>query len=193
MNASVETIWDTFHARLSRFVRRRLPDGQSADDVLQEVYLKIHAHAADVRDEERMSGWVYQIARNAIHDFYRAQKPEHPIHDEIPLLDDNDPLTEDAADDIARRLAVSVRAMIDQMPADYREALILTEYEGMSQKELAEHLGLSLSGAKSRVQRGRKLLREMLLACCHFQFDRLGAVIDYYPRCGCCSDRECSQ
>jgi len=70
---------------------------------------------------------------------------------------------------------------------DYREALILTEYQGLTQKELGEKLGISFSGAKSRVQRAREKLKTMLLDCCHFEIDRLGRVIDYQPRCDCCS------
>jgi RNA polymerase sigma-70 factor (ECF subfamily) len=97
----------------------------------------------------------------------------------------------EADEDIEARLAASLRSMIDCLPEEYREALILTEFEGITQQELAQRLGLSLSGAKSRVQRGRKMLREMLLACCHFEFDRLGKVIDYYPHCQCCADGAC--
>ncbi len=82
--------------------------------------------------------------------------------------------------------------MVERLPDDYREALLFTEYEGLTQKELAERLGVSYSGAKSRVQRAREKLKTMLLACCHFEFDRLGKVIDYQPRCACCRNQECS-
>jgi RNA polymerase sigma-70 factor, ECF subfamily len=88
-------------------------------------------------------------------------------------------------------LIPSVKAMVDSLPDTYREALILTEYEGLTQRELAERLGLSLSGAKSRVQRAREKLKAMLLDCCHFEFDRLGKIIDYQPNCTCCTNQEC--
>jgi RNA polymerase sigma-70 factor (ECF subfamily) len=84
--------------------------------------------------------------------------------------------------------------MVDRLPEPYREAIILTEYEGRTQKELAEYLGISLSGAKSRVQRAREKLKIMLLECCYFEFDRRGKVIDYHSRsepcliCSCCDD-----
>jgi RNA polymerase sigma-70 factor (ECF subfamily) len=76
--------------------------------------------------------------------------------------------------------------MIDRLPDPYRQALTLTELEGRTQRELADALGLSLSGAKSRVQRGREQLKELILACCHVEVDRRGGVVDYEPR------RECS-
>lgn len=187
MDTPVETIWNQFNTPLERFVRKRLPDPQAADDVLQEVYLKIHTHVHTLRDEDRLQAWVYQIARNAVYDYYRGQRPADEISDALP-----DPDSLDVSDDITERLAASVRLMIELLPDDYREALLLTEFEGLTQRQLAERLGISLSGAKSRVQRGRKMLHEMLLACCHFEFDRLGKVIDYYPHCACCSDGGCA-
>lgn len=186
MDRSVEAVWETLHTRLTRFVRKRVPDEQTADDVLQDVYLKIHTQIHQLRSADRLQAWVYQITRNAIHDYYRSQKPTDEL-DELTLLSD----APDAADNLEQRLGESIRCMIESLPHDYREAVLLTEYEGLTQQALAERLSLSLSGAKSRVQRGRKLLRALMLECCHFQFDRLGAVIDYHPRCDCCSDKGC--
>ena len=80
--------------------------------------------------------------------------------------------------------------MIAALPDPYREALILSEYQGLSQKDVADRLGISLSGAKSRVQRARRQLREMFLACCHFEMDRRGRILDYYARCPECDPAE---
>lgn len=187
MDTPIETIWEQFNTPLERFIRKRLPDAQAADDVLQEVYLKIHTHLDTLRDDDRLQAWVYQIARNAVYDYYRAEKPTDEITETIAESD-----TDDMVDDVTDRLAASVRGMIELLPDDYREALLLTEYGGLTQKELAERLGISLSGAKSRVQRGRKLLREMLFACCHFEYDRRGKVIDFYPQCACCAEDSCA-
>lgn len=182
MNESLEMIWTTLNIPLERFIRSRVPDAQTADDLLQDVYVKIHTHLDSVRDEERLRAWVYKIARNVIHDYYRSQKPTDELPDALIQIEDDD-------EDITERLAISVRSMIDLLPAEYREALILTEIDGLTQAELAERRGISVSGAKSRVQRGRKLLRALLYECCHFEFDRLGKVIDYYPRCDECACR----
>lgn len=187
MTTSVEAIWDSFNTPLARFIRRRVPDAQAADDLLQDVYVKMHTHIDNLRDHQRLRAWVYQIARNAVHDYYRSLKPA------LPLLEDViEPTEDDATDEMAERLSKSVREMVDNLPEPYREALILSEFHGLTQKQMAEQLGISLSGAKSRVQRGRKLLREMLFACCHFQFDRLGKVIDYHPHCQCCAEGTCN-
>lgn len=91
---------------------------------------------------------------------------------------------------MVRELLPCVAAMVDALPSSYREALRLTEYQGLSQKALSERLGISFSGAKSRVQRARAKLKQQLLECCHFQFDHAGRIIDYQPRCANC-EREC--
>lgn len=177
-----EAIWDTFDAGLRRFILKRISDRGAAEDVLQEVYLRIHSRIATLRDRRKLHGWIYQIAHNAITDYYRSSKattelPEALSPPEAP--DDND---------AARELAPSVRAMIDTLPDKYRQALILTEYQGLTQEQMARQLGLSVSGAKSRVQRAREKLKDMLLACCHFQLDRRGNILTYQPRCRCCAD-----
>ena len=84
------------------------------------------------------------------------------------------------------------QAMVAALPAIYRDALRLTEYDGLTQKELAQRLGLTVSGAKSRVQRARQLLRQTLLECCHFELDQRNAIISYQPHCGCCTTTTCT-
>lgn len=187
VNTSVETVWNIFNAPLARFIRKRVSDEDIAADLLHDVYVKIHTHMDTLHDDDRLQAWIYQIARNTIYDHYRRQKPTVEISDSLAASDDAE-----AGDDVSARLAESLHSMIDCLPEEYRVALRLTELEGISQQELANRMGLSLSGAKSRVQRGRKMLRETLLACCHFEFDRLGKVIDYYPHCQCCADNACA-
>jgi RNA polymerase sigma-70 factor (ECF subfamily) len=182
MVATTETIWEGFHGRLKQFILRRVPDEQNAEDILQDVFLKIHLHIDTLRDEQRLESWIYQITRNAIADYYRVRRetnslPEALLLPELPA--------EDTLNDAVRELIPCVRAMVDSLPDEYRQALLLTEYEGLTQKAMGERLGLSFSGAKSRVQRAREKLRDMLLDCCHLDFDRLGRIIDYRPNCRC--------
>jgi len=185
MIITTEGVWQEFSTKLKQFILKHVPEQQSAEDILQDVFVKIHTHIETLRDKRKLQSWIYQITRNAIYDYYRDQRattgvPEMPDLSEEP--DDND---------VERRLAASIKEMIDCLPAVYRQALILTEYEGLTQKELAGQLGLSFSGAKSRVQRAREKLKETLLECCHFEFDRRGRIIDYYPRCNCCANGGC--
>lgn len=185
MIITTENVWKTFNVNLKQFILKRVVDEDNAEDILQEVFVKIHTRIHTLRDEEKLPGWIYQIARNAIYDYYRAQR------DTLALPDSATSIAEETLNASAiEELLPCIREMVERLPAEYRQALILTEYEGLSQKELAERLGISYSGAKSRVQRAREKLKAMLLDCCHFQFDRSGRVIDYQPRLDCCPPAE---
>jgi RNA polymerase sigma-70 factor (ECF subfamily) len=182
MTLSVEPIYETLHADLRRFVARRVDDPYAVDDILQDTYLRLHTHLASLREPERLTSWVYQVTRHAIIDHYRRaqRRPEAALPDDLALPDEPD-------DEAERALARSLSAMVDCLPEKYREALVLTDLHGLKQQALANRLGLSLSGAKSRVQRAREQLKNIFLDCCQVELDRLGGVIGYEPRC-----RECN-
>ena len=164
-------------ARLRPFVARRVSAPADVDDVVQDVFLRMQRGACRLRDEESFGAWVYQVARSAIAE-HRRTRTRHPIATEPP---------EEAADDglddaVACDLTPYVAQFIAMLPAPYREALTLTELQGLTQKQAADMLGVSLSGMKSRVQRGRARLRELLDQCCEFVIDARGRVIDCTPR-----------
>lgn len=176
-----ETLYRTFQDRLRRFILKRVRDSDATDDVLQEVFLKIHTKAGSLQDAAKLESWIFQITRNTIVDHFRSRG-------KTDKLDDIDLAEEVPHDEAHKRLATTVRSFIDQLPPLYREALVLVEYEGLSQTEIATKLGISISGAKSRVQRARAMLRDLLMQCCHFEFDQYGTILDYHPRsCSCCA------
>jgi RNA polymerase sigma-70 factor, ECF subfamily len=182
MTITTEYVWESFHDPLQQFIRKHVRDASTAEDILQDVFVNIHTHLATLKDQDKLHHWLYQIARHAIIDHARR----HKVTETLP--DTFDPPEEPAQDDVEQAFLPSVTAMLACLPAAYREALLLTEYQGLTQKALAERLGLSLSGAKSRVQRAREKLKALLLACCHFEFDRRGKIIDYQPHCACCAN-----
>jgi len=187
MYTTTERVWETFHVPLQQFIRNRVSDDATAEDLLQDVFLKIHQHVETLEDVKKLESWIYKLTRNAIIDYYRSTRQTTSLDVPEALQ-----LPEDLPDeDVVSELFPSVRAMVMSLPAQDRQALILTEYQGLTQKELAERLGLSVSGAKSRVQRARVKLKQQLLDCCHFELDRRGHVIDYQPRCACCSTGSC--
>jgi RNA polymerase sigma-70 factor, ECF subfamily len=181
MDAPLEQIWDQYHHRLKAFIRSRVEDDAVAEDLLQETFMRVHRHLCCQSDWNKPVGWFYQIARNLIIDHYRRRRELVELTDTLPAERD---LPED---DPEAELALSLTDMIAELPEPYRQALLLTDVQGLSQQELAEQQGLSLSGAKSRVQRARVKLRDLLLQCCHFEFDRRGSIVDYYEHCCCCS------
>ena len=187
MTLSVEPIYENLNADLRRFVARRVDDPHAVDDILQDTYLRLHTHLASVREPERLTSWVYQVTRNAIIDHYRRGQ-RRPAAAELP---DDLPQPDEPADDAERQLASSLSAMVSCLPEKYREALVLTELHGLKQQVVADRLGLSLSGAKSRVQRAREQLKAIFLDCCHVELDRLGGVVGYEPRCEACSGPDC--
>jgi RNA polymerase sigma-70 factor (ECF subfamily) len=182
MNDHLELLWNQYSRRLRAFIRGRVGNDADAEDILQEVFIRIHRNLCCLPESEwqRPESWIYQITRHLIIDQYRRRRELEAIPENLPAPPD---LPE--ADPQAL-LALSLRELIDQLPEPYRQALILTEYQGLSQKQLAERIGISLSGAKSRVQRAREKLRDMLLRCCHFEFDRRGHIVEFYQRCCCC-------
>lgn len=184
---TTEHIWEAFHHPLLRFIEKRVADSMSAEDILQEVFLKIHQQIESLKDVKKLESWIYQITRNAIIDAYRRNKVILTL-DEPEVLELPGELPDD---DIVSELFPSIRGMITSLPEQDRQALILTEYRGLTQKELSARLGISVSGAKSRVQRAREKLKQMLLECCHFELDRRGHVINYQSRCQCCTLDTC--
>jgi RNA polymerase sigma-70 factor (ECF subfamily) len=188
MPLTTEHLWEAFHTPLHGFIRKRVPDENVAEDLLQEVFLKIHLHIEELQDVKKLEGWMYQITRNAIIDFYRSVRSTTSL-DAPEALDIPAELPDD---DIVSELFPCVQAMVRNLPEQDRQALVLTEYHGLTQKEFGERFGLSLSGAKSRVQRAREKLRQQLLACCHFELDQRKHIINYHPHCQCCSSGTCS-
>ena len=185
MTQKTEAIWTVFSDQLKQFILSRMADKSFVDDILQDVFVKIHAHIETLKDDTKIESWVYQITRNTIIDHYRGQKIMVDVPDHLPAFD---PIPEENA---TKQLASGIRPMIERLPEKYRQALLLTEYQNFNQKQLAQHLGISVSGAKSRVQRARKMLKDMFMQCCHFEFDRYGTVIDYHPiTCCCCAARQ---
>ncbi len=173
-----ETIWHEFAEPLRGFIRKRVANEHDAEDILQQVFVKIQTRLDSLRETEKLQGWLYRIARNAIVDHYRARRPSEPLPES--LADEST-----IPNRCALELISSVTAMIEQLDPKYRDALRLSEYDGLTQAEIAERLGISLSGAKSRVQRGREQLKKLLLACCKFETDRYGNIVDCQDDCAC--------
>jgi RNA polymerase sigma-70 factor (ECF subfamily) len=172
---STNKIWEDFKEPLKRFIASRVQNEYDAEDILQEIFFRIHNHIGCLKDESKLRAWVFQIARNAVIDHYRRQKAKAQMS-EIPedIIDENAEIIDEDQD-----IIMCLRSMINYLPEKYSQAILLSEFEGLTQKEMAEKIGLSLSGAKSRVQRARKELRGLLTDCCQFEFDRLGNILDY--------------
>lgn len=182
--------WARVEARLRAYVRRRV-DPIWVDDVVGDVLLRLVQHRDSVETARNPVAWILRVAANAVADHHRRRAAERRALErvgseavDVVLPDGSD--ADRAAAEIARCLVPFIQAL----PDAYAEALMLTEIEGLTQAEAARRLGLSHSGMKSRVQRGRAKLKQALLRCCTVSLDRRGRVVDYRPRGrGCASER----
>lgn len=195
MATTTDLPWQELHRNLRTFVARRVQNQADVDDLVQRVLLQIVRGLGSLRDAGRLHAWVYRTARNVIVDYYRAAAGRR----ELPRGDATDL---DAAEGTVRRetfdegddralqeLAACLTPMLNALPPAYRDAVRAVDLEGATHAEAARRAGTSLSGMKSRVQRGRRQLREVFEACCRIDLDRQGSIADYTPRrpgaCGC--------
>ncbi|MEO6598249.1 MAG: RNA polymerase sigma factor SigZ [Polyangiaceae bacterium] len=169
--------WKELERHLRPYLARRVASAADIDDLLQDIFVRLHQSLATLWDEERFGGWVYRVARSAIVDRARQQgrAPHTDNEVEISAVDESDDL-------LHSDLGECVSLFVSRLSSPYREAVTLTELEGLTQKEAAEMLGISLSGLKSRVQRGREKIRHMFEECCQISVDCRGRVIECEPR-----------
>lgn len=208
-----DRVWRQLEAKLRPFVAKRVR-AVDVDDVVQEVFVRIQRGLPGLRDDQRFGPWVYQIARSAIGDYGRIAA-RHPHADREPQdLPDHradgpggigdlssmggvsgigDSGDSDDGRAVTQQVAQYAALFVSLLPSPYREALTLTELEGLTQKQAADMLGISLSGMKSRVQRGRHKVRTALEECCDIALDARRRVISCTPRpdgklpAGCCT------
>lgn len=179
---SISTIWSSHKTRLRGYVAKRVRDPNDVDDILQDVFLKAFENVHSLKARGSVTAWLYRITTNAISDHYRSQQPQAELPDDFHRDDsDLNPMVE---------LAMCLQPFIDDLPDTYRDAIILSEIQGLPQKEVSAQLNISYSGTKSRVQRGREKLRQLLLDCCTIETGTNG-IVSYEQRDRCC-DEKCS-
>ncbi|MCP4159361.1 MAG: RNA polymerase sigma factor SigZ [Deltaproteobacteria bacterium] len=164
-----------FGTQLKSFIKKHIRDSD-VDDVFQEVLIKIFKNINSLKDNEKCDAWVYRIARNTITDHYRKKKEKTVNSDLIQNLPDK------ASDDksfSSEEIKKALTPFIEALPEKYKEAIYVVDYQGITQTEYAKKNDLSISGAKSRVQRARKLLKQHLYNCCDFNLDSYGNVVNF--------------
>lgn len=197
MREAMDRGWTQLRGQVRAMLGARLASAADADDVAQDVLLKVLRGSARLRDEDRFGGWLAATVRNAVMDHLRARQRQPLASPGSEEALEASPAEEEVADDGARkRLVAALRPFAERLPVTYRETIILSELEEVPHAEIARRLNVSISGVKSRVQRGRALLREMLDQCCEIATDARGGVVECVPReraagaaTGCCGGR----
>jgi RNA polymerase sigma-70 factor (ECF subfamily) len=184
LTAGSESVFAEFQRRLRAFVSRRVRDPADVDDVLQDTFLRIHRHLGDVRGADRLAAWVFQVARSVIVDHYRRRRPSEALADDASQR--HGVAAGQQSPNDFEELAACLTPMVRALPPADRQAIELSELEGLTQREASTIARVSLSGMKSRVQRARRKLKAMLLDCCHIELDRRGGIAAHQPRAGVC-------
>jgi RNA polymerase sigma-70 factor (ECF subfamily) len=181
----IQIIWEKYGDRLRNFLLTRVKNPEDAEDLLQEILIKTHQNLASVKDPKKFQSWLYKIARNTLTDYYR--KPVPTISGQtLPELEDLGDKKLDSQEIIREELSKCIKPFINSLPDIYRDALDAVELKGVSQKALANELGVSHSAIKSRVQRGREMLAALFQSCCTYDLDVRGNIIDYHSVPKCC-------
>jgi len=171
MNNDVIIVWNELNSRLIHFINQKVKDSEVAKDISQDVFVKVFTKIDSLKKKDKIIPWIYQITRNEINSYFRKQKNG----DNTVVVSHG----EEVEEDLIVEFSKCVEPMINALPSKYQEAIRLTEIEGVSQKEWAEIANISYSGAKSRVQRGRVLLKSLLQDCCEVSTDVYGNVTNY--------------
>jgi len=175
MQTMIKHLYESLRKPLLSFIIQKTGDEVKAEDILHDVFLIAQEQIGSLKDTTKIEGWIYSIARNAIVDEYRNRKP-------ITQSEIESNISEQADETVIERLADSVQMFMERLPEPYQTALMLSDIKNIPQDEIAKRLGLSLSGAKSRIQRARKMLKALYLECCSFEQNKYGMVLSCEPK-----------
>lgn len=194
MHQDITNIWNQFNKELLRFINSKVKNEDIANDILQEVFIKIHQNISKLKDKDKLVSWVYNITRNSINDYFRSNKKSklnNVALDEIEeFISDNSFEEKDKLDeDTKLQISKCLIPFINQLNEESQFALKSTVISGVSQKDLANNLGISYSTLKSRVQRAKSNLFNMFVSCCNVHLDSRGNLMDFESKenckCGC--------
>ncbi|MGI9534560.1 MAG: RNA polymerase sigma factor SigZ [Thermodesulfobacteriota bacterium] len=190
MNYKTEEIWNSFNQKLYSFILRRVGSRVEAEDILQEVFLKIHTNIDGLNSVEKLPAWVYRITRNTIIDYYRKKGRVN----DVEFNDYMEPQEFPGKGNGYGEIKGCLTSFVNLLPEKYRESVELSEIRGVKQKEVAERLNISLPAAKSRILRGKEMIKQHFIVCCKFKLDKKGKLIggdwpnENCNECDTCSD-----
>ena len=178
----IRQVWQDYRHELQRFLQSRVNSPEDVEDLLQDIMIKTYQKLHTVKDAKKLRGWLYQVTRNAITDYYR-QSYKHQIDTSAIIETAPEPEKEEH---VLQELSSCITPFVNQLPGTYQEAVEAVDLKGVSQKALSKELSLPYSTVKSRVQRGRQMLADLYQQCCRFEIDARGNIMDYEKNGGCC-------
>lgn len=175
MNRQIQDIWVDLHQELKKFIFNKIKDIDKSEDILQGVFLKIYLNIHKLSDSSKLTSWVYQITRNAVTDHFRKANLE--VH-----IEEFDFAEQENEEPLYHSLRNCIDQKISKLPEKYKQAILLTYFDSYSQIKLAQELKISYSGAKTRVQRGREKLNDLIVDCKNVVTDNKGKLIEYHSK-----------
>ncbi len=173
MNCLMQS-WHQVEPELHGWLLKKLGNRADADDMLQDLFLKAIRQQDRFCELSNARAWLFEVARNALIDRLRVARAQIELPEDL--------VAETIEVEPVDSLAACLPRVLSELSADDREALTLCDLQGMSQQDYANLKGISLPGAKSRVQRARKRMREQLTSACQVRFDAAGQVSDFVMR-----------
>jgi RNA polymerase sigma-70 factor, ECF subfamily len=171
-----QEVYDTFQPKILRYLTHFIGESE-AEDLAQETFIKVHQALNNLRDESQLSTWIYRIATNTALDRLRSPSfqrvvetslsenlDESKIADKVICAEGKKPLIEQQL--IRKEMNDCIRGYIEKLPENCRIALILSEFEGLQNKEIAGILGITLGAVKIRLHRAREMLKKELRNNC---------------------------
>lgn len=179
---AIANLYNQFHQSLLAYIRSKIRAKEDAEDILQNVFIKISNHVNTVSEKENLNNWIFIVTRNAIIDYYRvnASKRNIPLDESF-----SEHLAEDQAIDSSKGLEHCLHSMINLLPEEYKNIIIDSELNGEKQKDLAIKYNMAYPSMRSRVQRGRERLKQLLFDCCHIETDLRGNIISAHTKKDC--------
>jgi len=184
---NTDVVWNEFSGQIRGYLLGKVKQKDDAEDLLQEIFIKIHSRLGDLKDEKKLAPWIYQIVRNSLTDYYRKNHLETSEFDEESSVTDS---VEPPDDIYSACVTGCLKVFIDRLPDKYKKPLVQSDIKGLKQKDIAEQMNLSYSGLKSRVQRGRDMIKSMFIECACVTHDKDGKIVREFngsESCGICN------
>ncbi|BDS12053.1 sigma-70 family RNA polymerase sigma factor [Aureispira anguillae] len=168
---NINEVVQEFYTYLESYVLTKTKDRFIAQDIVQEVMIKLIESHQQSREIKNLKAWLFQVSRNTIYDYYKNNKIE--LSGEEIEVGGDDPLSDFS------KITVSdyIIPMIQLLPENYAVPLMWSDIENIPQKDIAQRMKIGLSAAKMRIQRGRNKLRELFIECCDIEYDKNGNFI----------------
>jgi len=180
MREELEAMWIAHRDELRAFIARRVHCQAAVDDILQDVFYKTLSRSAEDHITQPR-GWLFAVARTTIADHYRGLRPTVEVPSSLVSA------SPDPSAGSPKEMGTCLKPMIEALPEKMRAPLVMADYEGLRQQEVARRLGLSLTAVKSRILRARLQLRRMIEDCCKLELDARGSIMDFVVKPGGCA------